>query len=424
MNSRPAILLSAGLLASLTLFTSIFYAVERTRASSSTPSRRALPSNVQNGWTPLGGSWRNIDGAIENESEERGAKLMYRLKSWRDYFVEADVELLGSSGDAGLIIRANGEEEGVDSYHGYFAGIRDKDNVSLLGRADFGWDQYAAVPMPAPVEIGHWYHLTLAAFGCNVAFSVLDDAGRVTRISAADSDCIRSGGIGLKSYSSAARWKNIRVGPADRSLLDQVSNHSSPVVVGGERSPSAMGFTDKALDRYMGPIRREARKQNLDEDTRPIASLRLLSPESETPVSIRGVVTITYPAIYIQDSTGSIAVEGNPSADPVKVGDEVEARGRVIVRDYVPALRQADIRFLWPNVPLSPLAVSAFALAAGEDNGDFVELAGTFVSRSTRPDGTTQLTLADDAQRFYVIAEPSAIRHWLRKVPLGSRLLI
>ncbi|HEV2272786.1 MAG TPA: ATP-binding protein, partial [Acidobacteriaceae bacterium] len=326
--------------------------------------------------------------------------------------------------DAGLMIRANGEEEGVDSYHGYFAGIRDKDNVSLLGRADFGWDQYAAVPMPAPVEIGHWYHLTLAAFGCNVAFSVLDDAGRVTRISAADSDCIRSGGIGLKSYSSAARWKNIRVGPADRSLLDQVSNHSSPVVVGGERSPSAMGFTDKALDRYMGPIRREARKQNLDEDTRPIASLRLLSPESETPVSIRGVVTITYPAIYIQDSTGSIAVEGNPSADPVKVGDEVEARGRVIVRDYVPALRQADIRFLWPNVPLSPLAVSAFALAAGEDNGDFVELAGTFVSRSTRPDGTTQLTLADDAQRFYVIAEPSAIRHWLRKVPLGSRLLI
>jgi signal transduction histidine kinase len=398
--------------------------IQAERRFSSAPSLQTLRTDISNDWTPFGGSWKEDDGTIENESEERGAKLMYGLKSWHNYFVAADVELQGSSGDAGLIIRANGEEEGVDSYHGYFAGIRDKDDVSFLGRADFGWDQYAAMPMTSPVEPGHWYHLTLVALDCDVAYAVMDENGQVSHASATDSDCLASGRIGLKSYSSAARWKNIRIGPADRNMLMQVSNHASPVVVGDERSPAAMGFTDKALDRYMGPIRREAKKLQYNHDTQSIASLKLLSPQSETPVTIRGVVTITHPAIYIQDSTGSITVQAKPSAVPVKIGDEVEAQGLVVLRNYTPRLRQANFRFLWPNVPLSPLAVSAFELAAGGHNGDFVELAGTFVSRSAGPNGTIQLTLSDDTQHFYVIAESSTLEARLRKVPIGSRLLV
>lgn len=412
------------MVAILTTLMAALYALQRARRSASAPSFQTLQPNIGNDWTPLGGSWKEEDGTIENESEERGAKLMYGLKSWRNYFVAADVELLGSSGDAGLIIRANGEEEGVDSYHGYFAGIRDKDDVSLLGRADFGWDQYAAVPMPSPVKEGRWYHLTLVVFDCDVAYSVMDENGQAAHASVRDSSCLTSGRIGLKSYSSAARWKNIRLGPADREMLSQVSNHASPVVIGEERTPAAMGFTDKALDRYMGQIRRDAEKQHFDPDTQSIASLKSLSPASATRVIIRGVVTITHPAMYIQDSTGSVTVAANPSTVPVKIGDEVEARGLVVMRNYTPRLTQADLRFLWSNVPLSPLAVSAFELAAGGHNGDFVELPGTFVSRSAGPNGITQLTLADDTQRFYVIAESSTLESLLRNVPLGSRLLV
>jgi signal transduction histidine kinase len=397
--------------------------VGRQRESSLAPSIQVLQPDIRHDWIPLGGSWKESDGIIENESEERGAKLMYGLKSWQDYFVEADAELLGSSGDAGLIIRASGEEEGVDSYHGYFAGIRNKDDVALLGRADFGWDQYAAVPLISAVEVSHWYHLTLVAFECNIAFSIIDEHDHVTRTFAMDSQCLHSGRIGLKSYGSGARWKNIKVGPSDRNMLNKVSNNETPVVIGAERSPFAMGFTDNALDRYMGPIQREARKQHFNQDTRPIDSLKLLDSQSQTPITIHGVVTITRPTIYVQDATGSIAVEADTASVPVKIGDEVEARGLVVSRNYTPAMKRANFHILWPNVPLSPLAVSAFELASGGYNGNFVELSG-IVSRSVRQNGTTQLTLSDDTQQFYVIAESSIIEIQLRSVPLGSRLLV
>jgi signal transduction histidine kinase len=398
--------------------------VGRQRESSPTDPVQLLQPDIRHDWTPLGGSWKENGGIIENESEERGAKLMFGAKSWHDYFVAADVELLGSSGDAGLIIRASGEEEGVDSYHGYFAGIRNKDDIALLGRADFGWDQYAAVPLTSAVEVGHWYHLTLVTLGCNIAFSVTDEHDHVTRIAAMDSQCLHSGRIGLKSYGSGARWKNIKVGTSDRDMLNKVSNNESPIVIGTERSPFAMGFTDKALDRYMGPIQREAKKQHFNQDTRPIDSLKLLDSQSQTPITIHGVVTITHPTIYVQDATGSIAAEPDTHSVPVKIGDEVEARGLVALRNYVPALKRANFHILWPNVSLSPLAVSAFELASGAHHGNFVELSGTFVSRSVLRNGTTQLTLSDETQQFYVIAESSIIETELRNLPLGSRLLV
>jgi signal transduction histidine kinase len=423
-NFRPTLFAVKALLVAMVVLGIATNAVGQQRESSSTPSVQLLQPDIRHDWIPLGGSWKENGGIIENESEERGAKLMFGLKSWHDYFVEADVELLGSSGDAGLIIRASGEEEGVDSYHGYFAGIRDKDDVALLGRADFGWDQYAAVPLVSAVEVGRWYHLTLVSFECNIAFSVADEQNHITRIFAIDSQCLQSGRIGLKSYGSGARWKNIKVGPSDQNMVTTVSNSETPVVIGAERSPFAMGFTDKALERYMGPIQREARKQHLNHDIRSIDSLKLLDPESQTPTSIHGVVTITRPTIYVQDSTGSIAVEAAATSVPVKIGDEVEARGWVVLPNYIPVLKQASFHILWPNVPLSPLAVSAFELASGGHNGNLVELPGTFVSRSVRQNGTTQLTLSDDTQQFYVIAESSIIDTQLRSVPLGSRLLV
>jgi len=140
-------------------------------------------------------------------------------------------------------------------------------------------------------------------------------------------------------------------------------------------------------------------------------------------VIIQGVVTITSPAIYIQDSTGSIEVQTGSSTVPVKVGDEVEVRGMLVFKDYTPLLKQADFQLLWTNVPLSPLAVRAFALTAGGHNGELVELPGMLVSRSTRVDGTTQLILSDDTQRFHVIAESSTIESQLKQIPLGSRVM-
>jgi signal transduction histidine kinase len=272
--------------------------------------------------------------------------------------------------------------------------------------------------------MGHWYHLTLVAFECNIAFSVTDGSGPVTRALAKDSRCISSGRIGLKSYASGARWRNIRIGPADRTTLQKISGNSATVVIGPAPTPYEMGFTDKSLDRYMGPIKREAGKQHFNAKARSIASLRLAGPETATQATIHGVVTITDPQLYIQDSTGSIRVETRGTLVPVKVGDEVEAQGTVTLQNYTPVLKHATLRLLWSNVPLSPLAVSANGLATGGHDGSFVELTGTLLSWNIRRNGTTCLTFSDDTQEFYVIVESSAIEPQLHDLAVGSRVLI
>ena len=65
-------------------------------------------------WAALGGEWTANSVEVENESEERGAKLMSRLGSWGDYQVQADLKMASPYGVAGIIIRSSGEEEGVD----------------------------------------------------------------------------------------------------------------------------------------------------------------------------------------------------------------------------------------------------------------------------------------------------------------------
>ncbi len=410
---------TVGLLISIPLLCLLFLGRD---SSTSTPEPHVLENDLTQGWIPFGGSWRERSDSIENESEERGAKLMNGLPSWRDYFIEADVQLLGSFGDAGLVIRSNGEEEGVDSYHGYFAGVRNKDDVFFLGRGDFGWNQYAAKPLAGPVSAGDWFHLKLAAFGCDIAASVEDDHGHITRALAHDSRCIPAGRIGLKSYSTGARWRNIKVGPADHSTLEGIAQGLQPVMVGLDRTPNKLGFTDSALDRYMGPIRDEARRHHFNGDTRTIASLSLLDPDSSTPVILHGVVTITSPVMYIQDPTGSIAVSTGHREVPVKIGDEVEANGAVVFRSYTPMLQEASIRLLWPNVPISPLAVSVFELASGEHNGALVELEATFSSRQAAASGTERLLFSDGTQNFYVIATIANADKRIRTLAPGSRV--
>jgi hypothetical protein len=61
-------------------------------------------------WHAFGGAWQFVNGAMLNNSDERGAKLMYDDIRPTDYLVEADVQLLGQYGDAGLIVRAHNEE--------------------------------------------------------------------------------------------------------------------------------------------------------------------------------------------------------------------------------------------------------------------------------------------------------------------------
>ena len=127
------------------------------RTSPSIPHRFSFLSGKVDGWAAFGGTWEVSNGAMQNTSDERGAKLLAGSPQWKDYSLEADVKLLGQ-GDAGLMARASDEEEGVDSYKGYYAGLSSVENqlttnTSLfLGRVDHSWDQIAKEPVPGGVE--------------------------------------------------------------------------------------------------------------------------------------------------------------------------------------------------------------------------------------------------------------------------------
>jgi hypothetical protein len=162
---------------------------------------------------------------MRNNSDERGAKLLTGSPQWSDYSVEADVMLLGLGGDAGLVIRSSGEEEGVDAYHGYYAGLRTIDDALAFGRADYGWTEiiFPLKPRGVTVLASHWYHMKLMAVGCTIAVSVVRiGEDNVTVASVNDPDCIREGRTGLRSYSSGGVWRNVMVLKATPQDLAQM----------------------------------------------------------------------------------------------------------------------------------------------------------------------------------------------------------
>ena len=134
------------------------------------PYRDSFAARKADEWKAFGGTWEVLNGSMRNDSDERGAKLLTGSPEWQNYSIDADVMLLGLGGDAGLIVRSSDEEEGVDAYTGYYAGLRTADNTLVLGRAGHGW-----MEVTKPITLGQnkvltsrWYHLRLLAYGCRL----------------------------------------------------------------------------------------------------------------------------------------------------------------------------------------------------------------------------------------------------------------
>jgi hypothetical protein len=354
-------------------------------------------------WQAFGGTWQYGDGVMSNNSDERGAKLMTGPEYWTNYSVEADVLLLGQYGDAGLIIRASDEEEGVDAYHGYMAGLRDLDNTLMMGRADYGWREYAARSVSPRVFAQHWYHLKFLAFDCDFAVSATSQAGETTIIAIRDPRCIKSGRFGLKSYNTGAQWRNVEIRPATQRDLTLMIGDMQPQLAVPKELPT--GSEDAPHDRYLEPIERELQAHRSDVDAQAISSLRLLSPEVPSPVKVQGVVTLTFPMLYIQDSTGGLAIASSHPHAPLQIGDEIEVKGDADLHDFSSELRNADIQLLWSHTPVSPVAVAASQAATGAFDAKYVEVKGRLDEKHEAGDGTEILTLEDESQSFIAVVK-------------------
>src|SRR3569833_526442 len=362
---------------------------------------RVISLENQEDWQAFGGTWQCADGVLTYNSDERGAKLMTGPAYRTNYSVEADVLLLGQYGDAGLIIRSSDEETGVDAYHGYMAGIRDLDNTLMMGRADYGWKEYAAISVAPRVFAEHWYHLKFLAYECDFAVSASSQQGETTSIAIRDPNCIRSGRFGVKSYNTGAQWRNMQIRPATQSDLAAMIGPSEPQVAIPERFPT--GMQPAPHDRFLEPFERELQAHRSRVDAQAISTLRLLSPDRPSLVTVHGVVTLTSPMLYIQDSTGGVAISSSGPHAPLQIGDEIEVKGEAYLSDFSSELRNAEIHRLWSQTPVSPVAVAASQAATGAFDAQYVEVDGRLAEKHEDGSGTLSLSLEDESQSFIAL---------------------
>jgi len=357
-------------------------------------------------WHAYGGSWDSYEGAIRNNSDERGAKLITGSSGWGDYTVESDLLLLGHNGDAGVIVRSSDEEEGVDAYNGYYVGLRDRNNTMVIGRADHGWMEYQAVSVKKAIHPFHWYHLTVIAVGCEIAALASDPENQQeTVVAMRESDCARAGRIGLRSYSSGGLWKNVRVEPATPANLSAVGGRTQ-VADSPERMQTETGFNSLLpySGKAVGPTDSDSNNPAMDIHTPPLSGLRFVSDINSSPVTVRGSVVLTAPLIYIEDSSGGVAVE-SPRAASVKIGDELQVTGIVDARPVGVILRNTTLRLLWSRGPAPPLSVTASQAVTGAFDGMLIEIEGRLQAKSRVQGQSVVLDLQSGHQAYRAILQ-------------------
>lgn len=368
-------------------------------------------------WRALGGTWELANGMMHNDSDERGAKLLTGSIRWRNYSVEADITLLGQ-GDAGLLIRSSKEEEGVDAYSGYYSGIRTIDNSLVLGRAEHGWREITQkVFLPEGIRPFQRYHLKLLAYDCEIVAALSSSSHEVPEsIRISDPTCAPSGRIGLRSYRSGGTWSNVVVRPAARKELVAMLRNETDRGVLTPGIPPANNF---AWTRTTGALPAPLSQSNVQ--VQSIESLRLAYLAREAPATIRGVVILNSPMLFVEDSTGGVYVKHHESL-PLKVGDEVEVTGTVRAGDFGSVMDDASLRVLWEGIPMAPVAVTATQASTGKFDATFIEVQGRLAAKERGPDNTLILDMEESGQSFRAIMNPGRSASVFDRLKPESRL--
>jgi len=384
------------------------------------PYRDSFARGNTEEWKALGGTWELVNGEMRNNSDERGAKLLTGSPYWHNYFIEADVNLLGISGDAGLMIRSNNEEEGVNSYSGYYAGIRTRDNSLVLGRADHGWlevtKQGARAVVIRPFQ---WYHLKLLAFDCQIVASFT--ATTLTdpiSLGISDPECVPAGHVGLRSYSSGGIWRNVTVRAATHADLAEMLKGTGSQEASTSRNTATFDLESPGSLRPQEQIQPKAISNAA---AKSIDGLRLTSFAKPEIATIRGAVVLTMPMLFVQDSTGGVYVP-EPSAPPLKVGDEVEVTGEVHPGDFSSTMKHATVQMLWARTPVPPVSVTASQASTGRYDATFIEVYGRLAAKERGPNNTLILDLDESSQSFRAIMNPGRGDYLFSKLKLNSRL--
>lgn len=392
------------------------------RSSSFWSREKSFPTHSDyarhDAWTAMGGNWSADPIEIRNSSDERGARLMSSLGAWRNYQVEADVKVTDSFGEAGLVMRSSGEEEGVDAYHGYFAGLRSMDNSIEFGRADYGWHSLLVASLPAEANLRDWVHMRVVAVGCSFGVFLDFTGGKTASYAINDPECLPQGRFGLRSSLSGARWRNIHVKPATAADLPLPGSTPGQDSAGHLRTEPASSM-DAA--HYREAIQQEAEKHLMLSGVTPIADF-LWKPGRYPNSKIQGVIISLPPLAGIQDDSSALILPNLDPLTPVKIGDEVEASGTIISERFRSRMEDVHLKVLWSETPIAPWAVTATQLTNGVYRGHYISVEGTLLSVQQNSSGY-QLLLHDSGQTFNVVGSYSFQFDPLKLEP-GSRLRV
>jgi len=375
----------------------------RHSSSRGLPYRDSFAKGNADEWKAFGGTWELVNGSMRNDSDERGAKLLTGSSRWTDYSVEADVMLLGLGGDAGLMLRSGDEEQGVDAYTGYYAGLRTLDNSLVIGRAGHGWVEMSdkLELQQQGVRASQWYHLKLLAYGCQLAVraTLLRERGAGTTIGVTDRECIRSGRAGLRSYASGGVWRNVVIRPAaPADLTEMLAAAGREFGMEGRRAndeQSPWGL-------YASSPTTGSQALSSSPNAQLISTLRLPTSSKSLTATVRGTVVLASPALFVQDATGGVAVQ-QVETQALKVGDEVQVTGRVRPKILSPTMEQATVRVLWENTPMPPVSVTASQAATGAFDATFIEVEGRLAGKERGPDDSLIFDFDAGPQSFRAV---------------------
>ncbi len=384
------------------------------------PYRSAFDKQGAAEWTAFGGTWSVHDGILRNSSDQRGAKLLTGSSYWRDYVVEADLRFLGTGGDVGLIVRSNDEEAGVDAYNGYYVGLRGYDDALVAGRAAFGWSEALPVRGPGVIQPLEWFHLKIVARGCSIGASATNlDTGETSYIVMREPDCVRWGRVGVRSLDTGAEWRNVSVRSASSGDETELTSHIDVV----EQPLYPRTEAEYNNRPFMVRVPLNATIPGLHRSV-TMASLRSADRSRADRVSVRGVVTLLRPGLFVQDATGGAAAEvEDGSAEGLNLGDEVEVEGVIDPEEgdriSTVMIEHAHVGLLWDRVPVSPVEIDALEGTGSAVAGMLVEMKAEVMAQREEA-GKIIFELASGTQAFRAVVDRSGGGLRVPALPLHS----
>ena len=191
--------------------------------------------------------------AIEGEystSPGTFAKSVIGDSRWKDYTVEADLNIGAGTGDGGLLFRVNNPANGIelgqnnpDFMQGYIAYIN-KDGIHL-GKFNYNWEYLKGAELNEPLNT--WHHVKVVAKGTNIKIYVGDM--NVPKIDYTDnsSTAFTQGKLGLRSNYNQTTFDNFVVKPLE-TTHSSIKNDLDRMKESGEIVQSAYKKLTNKLD--------------------------------------------------------------------------------------------------------------------------------------------------------------------------------